>query len=164
MNSDSLRLALEAQLAGGAYRGLARAWAFASLLPAFVLWLLAGWDCGLLGYFVALAWGLAAALSLSFAALGRSAGRRTRQLEMGPALYRAPASPWARLETGLLGISVVAGAVLAWAAVLPGSVPVRLLVTAGHAWAATVTVVAARLALAAEPLRPGRTARALRKP
>lgn len=149
MSCDPLREVLEARLAGGTYRGLARGWALASLLPSFALWLLAGWNSGLVGYFVALAWAVPAALSLSLAAVGLSAGRRARPLET---VHEAPASAWSHLETALLAIALVSSAILAAAAVSPGSVPLRALVTAGHAWAGVVTILAARYVLAVSPV------------
>src|SRR5262245_47642131 len=124
MSSDPLREVLEARLACGTYRGLARGWAFASLLPSFVLRLLAGWDSGLLGYFVALAGGLTVALALSLTVAGLSAGRRAA---LEATVHEAPAPAWSRLEALFLGAALASSAPLAAAAVVPGSVPLHAL-------------------------------------
>jgi hypothetical protein len=162
--SDSLfQRRIEAQLVMGAYRNLAQAWAYVSLAPGLVLWLLAGTDAGFLGYLVGLAWALAAALAVSFLVMGERARRRAERLGTDPAVHEARASWGARAEAAVLGIALAAGAVLAWGKIQPGALPGRLTIECGHAWAVAVTLLAARFAIGMEAA-PGRRAKASKQP
>lgn len=163
MRDSLLPRRIEAELVTGAYRNLAQAWAYASLAPGLALWLLAGTDAGFVGYLVGLAWALAAALAVFFLVMGERARRRAVRLGTDPAVHAARASWGARAEAAVLGIALAAGAVLAWGQLQPGALPGRLTIECGHAWAAAVTLLAARFAIGMEAAPRG-AVKALKKP
>jgi hypothetical protein len=133
---------LQAQLAALTYRGHARAWGFAALLPGFGLCAL-DQDAGpsALSFTTVLLWVMAASLFVSFDALAWSAGRRA--LGSGRVLVqtRRPLGSW--LELVLLNSTRAAGVFLAVAALWPTALPALAVAWAIRAFAVSAAGVLA---------------------